>query len=263
MKAEEQRKILDLLDGERQTVIYPGVTRFSDPGIIRDVSTDEDSCEIVYSSCSKDEVDRIIEHQIQTARIAQYALEWKVYGHDLPPCLGERLMASGFVADAKEAFMVLFADKDALDRFGVCSSDIRRVRGKDGLGDVQRIMEEVDGMRCEGQIEQYGFMLEKHPHNMSVYVAYIDDEPAAYGRIYFHAKSRFAALYGGQTREQFRNRGLYTQIVATRIREALNRGVVNICVDALPTSEPILRKYGFEVVTYTQPFCLPKMPSSA
>jgi predicted acetyltransferase len=66
---------------------------------------------------------------------------------------------------------------------------------------------------------------------------------------------RQAVIYPG-TRERFRKRGLFTQLVATRIREAMSRGVAYVCVDALPTSEPILRKRGFEIVTYTQPFCI-------
>ena len=36
--------------------------------------------------------------------------------------------------------------------------------------------------------------------------------------------------------------------------KAVRRGVAYVCVDALPTSEPILAKRGFEAVTYTQPF---------
>ncbi len=101
-------------------------------------------------------------------------------------------------------------------------------------------------------------MVENHPNNMSVYITYVDGEPAACGRVYFHESSRFAALYGGNTRERFRERGLFTQLVAVRVREAVSRGIVDICVDALPTSEPIFRKCGFEIVTHTQPFCLLK-----
>lgn len=245
-----------MLDWERQTVVYPGVTQFLDRGVIGEVSADGKSCEIVYSSCSEGEVDRIIEHQVCTARSKRYELEWKVYGHDHPPCLGERLAAAGFEAGEKEAFMVLSANEEALGRFGIGGSDIRRVTGKEGLRDYQSVIEDVRGKSCEKEIERYAFMLENHPNHLSVYVAYVDDEPAACGRIYFHEGSQFAGLYGGNTRERFRKRGLFTQMVAVRVREALHRGIVNICVDALPTSEPILRKRGFESVTPTQPFCL-------
>lgn len=246
-----------MLDWERQTIVYPGVTRYSDIGAIREMSADGKSGEVVYSPCSEGEVDRVIEHQIQAARRERYELEWKVYGHDQPRCLGERLTAAGFEAGEKEAFMVFFANETSLNRFGVCSGDIRRVTGKKGLGDYRTVLEEVRGRSCKNEIERYGSMLESHPSNMSVYVAYVDGEPAACGRVYFHEDSRFAGLYGGNTRERFRKRGLFTQMVAVRLREALSRGIVNICVDALPTSEPILKKRGFEIVTHTRPFQFP------
>ena len=254
MNTEERRGILDLLDAERQTVIYPGVTRFADGEVVRDVSADGKSGEVVYSSCTEDEVDGVIRHQIRLARSERYELEWKVYGHDRPHCLGERLAAAGFVAGEREAFLVFHASNEALERFGVCRHDIRRVTDRDGLRAYQVVREEVSGRSCENEIARYGSLLEHYPDNMSVYVAYVGGEPAACGRIYFHDDSRFAGLYGGNTRERFRRRGLFTQMVAVRIREALGRGIVNICVDALPTSEPILRKGGFESVTHTQPF---------
>ena len=258
IETNERIGMLRLLDSERQRVVYPGVNRFVDEDVIRDVSADGKAGEIVYSSCTEAEVDRVIERQVRAARNAGYKLEWKVFGHDQPPCLAERLLAAGFEAGDKELFMVLRADADALARFDLYSCDIRRVTDAESLKDYRTIREEVSGKNCEREIARHVPMLQDHPDTMSIYVAYVDGEPAACGRVYFHPDSQFAGLYGGNTREKFRRRGLFTQIVAARIREAMDRGVVNICVDALPTSEPILRKHGFESLTYTQPFCLPQ-----
>lgn len=221
MNTKEQRDILALLDFERQTVVYPGVTRHREGNVVRDVSADEKSGEIVYSSCAAGAVDQVIEHQIQTACSEWYELEWKLYGHDHPPCLGERLAAAGFAAGEREAFLVFRASHEALDRFGVCHADIRRVTTREGLEDYRGIREEVCGRSCEEEIVRYGFLLEHYPDTMSVYVACVDGEPAACGRIYFHERSRFAGLYGGSTRARFR-----------------------------------LRKHGFESVTHTQPYRL-------
>ena len=251
--------LLDLLDSERQTVVYPGVFRFSDEAVVRDVSADGKMGEIVYSSCTEAEIDRVIERQVRAARSAGYELEWKVFGHDKPPCLGERLLAAGFEAGDKELFMVLRADADALVRFGAQQGEIRRVTTEEGLKDYRTIREEVSGKDCGSEIARYIPMLRDHPDSMSIYVAYVDREPAACGRVYFHPDSQLAGLYGGNTREKFRRRGLFTQIVAARIREAMRRGITSFCVDALPTSEPILRKRGFQDVTYTQPFSLPQL----
>jgi hypothetical protein len=51
-----------------------------------------------------------------------------------------------------------------------------------------------------------------------------------------------------------RNRGLYTALVAAWLKEAIQRGRKYMFVDALPTSEPILRKRGFQRLTDTQSF---------
>ncbi|MBC7807354.1 MAG: hypothetical protein H7145_14540, partial [Akkermansiaceae bacterium] len=155
MKPEEQQRILRLLDAERQILIYPGVTRFADTGVIRDVSADGGNCEIVYSSCSAGEVDGIIRGQVQVARSARYELEWKVYGHDQPGCLGERLVAAGFEAGARETFMVFFANDASRDAFGAASADIRRVTDRDGLRDYQIIREEVSGRSCTREVERH------------------------------------------------------------------------------------------------------------
>lgn len=254
MKDEKKIEVLSLLDFERLNVLS-GVTRSSEIGIIKDDSwSDGKCCEVVYSSCSESEVDHLIKSEIDLARSAQYELEWKVYGHDEPHCLGERLAAAGFEAGDREAFLVFAADEQALERFGIIQHDIKKITCMEGLRDYQLIQEEVSGRSAVRQIDEFRDMLENHPSEMSVYVAYVDGEPAACGRTYYLNGSRIAGLYGGQTRERFRKQGLFTQLVATRIREALERGIFMISVDALPTSEPIFKKYGFEFVTFTQPY---------
>jgi len=256
MKAAEQKEILKLLDGERQTLICPGTRHISEMGLVRDLSDDGQTSNILYSCCPEHELDLIIHQQIELARHQRYELEWKWYEHDRPACLAERLTAAGLVAGEREAFMVLSATEKTLEGFGIGRGDIRRVTTREALRDVQLISEEVYGKSYENRIKQWEAMLEKDPKSMSIYVAYVDGEPAATGRVCFLEGSQFAGLYGGQTRERFRKRGLFTHLVAVRIREALSRGIASLCVDALPTSEPILRKHGFETVTYTRPFCL-------
>lgn len=256
MTQEEQTALLTLLDQERQTIIYPGVTRISEEGILKDISTDGKSCQIVYTHASESDIDRIITDQIEAVRTLGYELEWKIYGHDEPHSLGERLQAAGFQPDDVEQFMVFHANSESVKRFGPVTHDIRKITTREGLADFQKILEEINGKSCAGEMEQYAFMLEHHPDNLSFYIAYVNNEPATCARIYFHKDSKFAGLYGGNTLKRFRNRGLYTQIAAARIQEAISRGVPYVTIDAAPTSEPILKKRGFEIVTYTQPYGL-------
>jgi hypothetical protein len=88
---------------------------------------------------------------------------------------------------------------------------------------------------------------------MSVYVAYIDEQPASAAWIYFPKHSQFASLWGGATVNGFRKQGLYTALLAVRAQEAKARQVRYFTVDASPMSRPILEKFGFEMIAYSYP----------
>jgi predicted acetyltransferase len=88
---------------------------------------------------------------------------------------------------------------------------------------------------------------------MSVYVAYVDEQPASAAWIYFPKHSQFASLWGGSTIRSFRKRGLFTALLAVRAREAKARQARYLTVDASPMSRPILEKFGFERIAYSYP----------
>nr|WP_272919157.1 GNAT family N-acetyltransferase [Streptomyces sp. SID8352] len=92
------------------------------------------------------------------------------------------------------------------------------------------------------------------PETLSIHIAYIDGEPASCGRAYFRRGGSYAELAGGRTVPEHRRQGLFTALVGSRLRQARERGRTHVFVDALPTSEPTLRKLSFEVVTWTRPF---------
>lgn len=256
MTSKERSELLALLDFERQSVIYPGVTRTSEDGIVRDTRDDGRSVDIVYSSCTEDEVDQVIARQVEAAKADGQDVEWKLYGHDRPACLADRLVAGGFGPEPVEQLMVLRITEQSIKAFGEKINSVRRA-GVEDLQDVQTILDEATETDRSAEVERYRSVLETQPERLSVYIGYADDgEPASCGRVYFHPDSQFAGLFGGNTRVRFRNRGLFLRVVSARLHEALNRGVPYACVDALPTSEPILRKRGFEVLTYTQPYTI-------
>ncbi|NMB86841.1 MAG: GNAT family N-acetyltransferase, partial [Chloroflexi bacterium] len=91
------------------------------------------------------------------------------------------------------------------------------------------------------------------PEVRSIYVAYAGDQPVATAWIYFPPHSRFASLWGGSTRAEYRGRGLYTALLAIRLQEALRRGVTYLSVDASSMSRPILEKYGFVKIAAESP----------
>lgn len=78
-----------------------------------------------------------------------------------------------------------------------------------------------------------------------------DGQPASAAWVYFPKNSQFASLWGGSTLNDFRNRGLYTALLAVRAQEARTRQVRYLTVDASEMSRPILEKFGFTMMAYS------------
>jgi hypothetical protein len=243
-------EMLRRLDQERRAAGEAG----AEGRVVRERSPDSSECTIVYSHCTSAEIDEVIRGEVSLARAYRYRLEWKVYGHDTPPNLKERLLAAGFEAEAVEGLMVLPVNEETLAAFRAPAVDIRRVRDREGLEQLAAIAREIGRTNVEWEKAQLALTFERTPDRMSVYVGYADGAPVACGRIYFRDNSDFAELSGGRTRTTDRNRGLFTALVAARLKEAMQRGRKYVLVDAMPTSEPILRKRGFQRLTDTQPF---------
>jgi hypothetical protein len=91
---------------------------------------------------------------------------------------------------------------------------------------VQRITDPErvsDVVSIEGQVWNEDFSslgqflaeaLRTYPDQMSLYVAYVDGQPASAAWIYFPKHSQFASLWGGSTLSDYRGRGLYTALLA-------------------------------------------------
>jgi hypothetical protein len=242
--------LLRRLDLERRTAGEPS----AGGEVVREMSSDGSECTIVHSTCNTGNIAEVIRQEMARARAGKYRLEWKVYGHDQPPDLKERLVAAGFVAEPAEVVMILPVTDEALRAFAAPAYDIRRVHDDKGLDDVAEISREIGRTNVESERTRLARTLQRKPSPMSVYVAYLGGVPVACGRIYFNEGSEFADLSGGRTRTTHRHRGLYTALVAARLEEALERKRKFLLVDALPTSEPVLRKRGFQRLIDTQPF---------
>ncbi|MGB6553356.1 MAG: GNAT family N-acetyltransferase [Candidatus Binataceae bacterium] len=243
--------ILERIDFERRSTGEPSLQG----DVVRECTLDGSQCCIVYSHCATaQEVDEVIHREISRAEQRKYLLEWKVYDHDTPLDLKDRLLGAGFEPGPIESLMVLPVEEEALAAFEAPAYDLKHIDDPARLDDVAAISREIGRTNVDDEKRQLALALRDAPRQMSVYVAYIDDKPVACGRIDFKENSEFAELYGGRTKTTHRNLGLYTALVAARLKEALERNRKYVIVDALPTSEPILRKRGFQFVTHTQPF---------
>lgn len=209
---------------------------------------------VLYSQLTADNADRVIAEQIAFFAGLGLDFEWKLYGHDRPADLGERLAAHGFVPEAPEALLVLdLADAPAALRQPL-RADVRRVTDPAQVADIVAIHDQVWGESHAWLGEELVQELAEPGDLTHVYIAYADGVPVSAARVHFHPGTQFASLWGGSTLPAYRRRGLYTALLAVRGQEALRRGFRFLTVDASPMSRPILERHGFRFLTWTTPY---------
>lgn len=241
-------------DDQRRRIEYPDLRREETAEVVRHIELAEPGEGVVlYSQLTAANADAVILEQVQYFARLKQDFEWKVYDHDQPPDLRERLRAHGFAIEEAEALMVLDLVETPNLLQPPISHTIRRITQPEKLADLATVKEKVWGESATGLMQFLGNALTHYPDQMSIYVAYVDEQPASAAWIFFPRHSQFASLWGGSTVSEFRKRGLYTALLAARAQEAHARQVRYLTVDASPMSRPILEKLGFEWLTNTYP----------
>lgn len=230
----------------RRATTFPGAERQEDGPIVRYVLPPPRRSFVMYSDLTGDTADAAIAAQLDFFAGQGAGFDWKVFGHDRPTDLGDRLLARGFTAEEPGGIMVL-----ATDRFGDAAppvaADIRRLTAPEQLVDVQRVLEDVweeDFAWVHGRIADEMAL----PDYLSVYVAYVDELPASVAWVHF-PEGPFATLWAGSTVAAQRGKGLYGALLQIRISEARARGKRYVTVDAGAMSRPIVERYGFRELT--------------
>jgi GNAT superfamily N-acetyltransferase len=245
-------ELLALYDhDERIAAVYPDTRREVLGDLVRHIDLVEHSGVVLYSRLDELTADAAIREQIAYFAERQTSFEWKAYTHDRPADLIQRLARHGFVLDEPEAILVLeprAASEALLAPTGV---RIERVERPDELEAITSIKHQVTESEAgdSDHVRRLRVELEHDPTYLSVYLAYVDDTPAACGWVRFPHSSAFASLWGGSTVPRLRGRGLYTALLAARVREARERGVRYLTVDARSMSRPILERRGFTHLT--------------
>lgn len=183
-------------------------------------------------------------------------IEWKVYGHDLPSDLGERLAAAGFEPDEPETLLVFDLGSDLREepdtgRAGPDGVEIRQVGDDAGFADFIAAGAAAFGRDANEQMKRIGRELKARLGDpaLALYVAYANGRPVASGRAEFPRDRSFAGLWGGGTIQEYRGHGIYRALVHARAEEARSRGYRYLRVDARETSRPILERLGFIPLT--------------
>jgi GNAT superfamily N-acetyltransferase len=245
--------ILDRLDYERRTLAMGGAKIEQLEHVTRVASMDGSQHTIIWNSMHPLQADDVIAEQLNHYRKLGRWFEWKVYRHDEPLGMKDRLASRGFFVGDMEAVMVLdLADAPAwIDQTD--TSAIVPVKTDDDLRQYQKAAEHVFN-------KDYSFTtreLQMHLHRQSTehrgYLATVLGAAVGVARLYTHPDSHFGGLYGGGILPNYRRRGFYRALIAARARDARELGAKYLIVDALPTSRPILEKLGFAHLTDTWP----------
>ena len=252
----EKQELLALFDREQRIeVTYPDIIRQALPNIVRHIpQSSGNEGYVIYSNLDENTVEDAIQEQIAFFKAQGLSFEWKVYDHDTPEDLKERLAAHGLVEDDPEALVVLDLEDALPVLLEPVRHDIRRLTRVEELADIRAVQEAVWDENFDSLIAYLADTMQHSPDQISVYAAYVDGHPAATAWIVFHPGSSFASLWGGSTLATYRGRGCYTALLATRVQEAQSRGVQFLTVDASPMSRPILEKYHFRFLGFSTPF---------
>lgn len=247
-------EILAVFDDERRMLGPAGYRLEQTERLTRSIPLDGGWGWIAWSAHDAAGLDDAIATEIVHFTSLGCRFEWKVYDHDRPADLRQRLGAHGFHVGPMEAFLVL-PTRDLMEPTVVASDsiDVRRMNSVEEFEDYLTLERIVWPERDATLHVDSRRRFREYREEVSYYVAYAEGQPVSSARVDFRKGIRFAGLYGGATLEAFRGRGFYTALVAARGNEARERGAEFLTVDALPTSRPILERRGFQCLSRTYP----------
>ncbi len=247
MDVEQIRALYD--QQQRIAIHYPGTRREVTEHVIRVIEPERGA--VIYARLDAANADAVIAAEIAhfTALGIANEFEWKLFGHDQPADLRERLIRHGFeVSEPADAVMVLDLSELPPKLAQPVTHDVRRITDERGVDDVYAVIaavwpEEDHSVARRNKLT----LLRDHPESISMYAAYGDGQPVSEGWVDF-PETDFAGLWGGATLATYRNRGFYTALVAVRAHEAQQRGYRYLTIDASPMSRAVLEKQGFVVI---------------
>ena len=200
------------------------------------------------------DADATVAEQVRYFTSIGREFEWKLYSHDLPGDLADRLLAAGFLPEPEEA--VLVAGTRELSTDIDLPHGVRLVPVTDaaGIDLVAAVHERVFGSDFARFRQQMLDQLAGRPDTVEIVLAMAGDEPVSAARLEMVPGTGFAGLWGGGTLPAWRGRGIYRALIAYRVRIAAERGYRYLQVDASGRSSPILERLGFVRLGTTTPY---------
>ena len=228
-------------------------------------------CFVTWSDLDAASADRAIHEQVTYFASLDDGhgrnFEWKLFGHDEPADLADRLTAAGFVAEDVETLVIGLA-REIVATAGASSPPalpgltIREVSEATLDHDLARIgamHEAVWGGDFSWLMDELRVECLADPSLLRIHLAEAPGpggEPLVLSSAWLRLRpgTEFASLWGGSTLAEWRGKGLYRELVRRRAQQAVEAGFRYLQVDTSPDSRPILERLGFHVVTWTQPY---------
>jgi GNAT superfamily N-acetyltransferase len=237
----------------RHPVESPGVRVEVAERVTRTIGTDGSWSAVVWSDLTAADADGVI-----AAEVARAAgdFEWKLYAHDGPADLPERLRTAGLTPEPVETLMVAAIADLELPVPSPEGVRLATVTDDAGVTTMLAVHDEVfgPGTTYPGVIEAVRTALGMQPRPIEAVLAWAGDRAVSAGRVEFHEGTDFAGLWGGGTLPDWRGRGVFRALVGHRAVLARDRGFRYLQVDAMPTSRPILERMGFQPLAETTPW---------
>ena len=224
---------------------------FTDTTVVRFQT--EGYCQVLANGSLVGVADEVIKREIAHHRSIGRSFEWKLFSTDLPADLLDRLVARGFEIGTKEVVCAV----DLATCFREVDPEIRveRVSDEIQLNDFRSVAEAVFGKDFSFTVGVLARCIAAGTEEEVGFVAYSGDTPVSIGRLDHGERNTCGGLYTGGTLPEFRCRGYYQAVVAARVSHARKASLRYLCIDARPTSLPILHRLGFESVVESWQCC--------
>ncbi|MFI9228065.1 GNAT family N-acetyltransferase [Streptomyces rimosus] len=222
--------------------------------VVRQTGPDAAWNGVLWSALDRSRVDEAIAEQVDHYTALGREFEWKLYGHDQPDDLADRLEAAGFVPEEPETLMVARIADLPTSSAPPTGIELRPVTDAAGVELMAQAQEEAFGRDGTRHRQQLLAQLTERPDTVVAVVAMAGDVPVSAARMELVPGTGFAGLWGGGTVHAWRGRGIYRALIGFRARIAAERGYHYLQVDASDQSRPILERLGFTALTTTTPY---------
>ncbi|MBQ0986804.1 GNAT family N-acetyltransferase [Streptomyces sp. F63] len=230
----------------------PGARVERTGGVVRQLGAEGAWNCVLWSDLGAGSAEAAIAEQVRYFASLGQEFEWKLYSHDRPADLGERLRAAGLVPEPEETLMVAPAQELSTAVELPEGLALRPVTDPAGVELMVRVHEEVFGPGRS--LRPYLIAQLERPETVVMTIVMAGDLPVSSARLELYPGTDFAGLWGGGTLPAWRGRGVYRALVAHRARIAAERGYRYLQVDASDESRPILRRLGFTALSTTTPY---------